>query len=164
MGMLATVRQLEEAQLRALLQNPDTVLDFVQQRVAAAEELDLDKAWHGLHYLLTGDAWGDEEPLCFLLNGGEQIGTEEDHDVGYGPARGIMPGQVKEFAQALAAISEPEFRKRYDSEEMAELVVYPNGWAEEPAEMLDWLVGSFTALQRFVAAAADKNRALVIYL
>src|SRR5262245_51191373 len=30
----------------------------------------LDKAWHGIHYLLTGTAWEGVLPLDFLVRGG----------------------------------------------------------------------------------------------
>ena len=49
---------------------------------------DLDKAWHGLHYLFTGTDEGGNSPLDFLAVGGEEIGTIE---VGYGPARALEP-------------------------------------------------------------------------
>src|SRR5688500_6275073 len=35
---------------------------------------DLDKAWHGIHYLLTGTAWEGAEPLNFLVAGGRPVG------------------------------------------------------------------------------------------
>jgi len=47
------------------------------------QRLDLDKAWGGLHFLLTGTAWEGEPPHSFLLDGD----TVGDIDVGYGPAR-----------------------------------------------------------------------------
>lgn len=40
------------------------------------EGVDLDKAWHGLHYLLTGTAWEGEPPLNVLAAGGREVGTE----------------------------------------------------------------------------------------
>lgn len=58
------------------------------------DEVDLDKSWHGLHFLFTGTAWEGEEPACFLVLGGEGIGN----DVGYGPARVLMPDDVGRFA------------------------------------------------------------------
>src|SRR5688500_4635495 len=41
---------------------------------------DADKAWHGLHYLLTKTAWGGEPPLDFIALGGTPVG---DEDLGY---------------------------------------------------------------------------------
>lgn len=46
--------------------------------------VDLDKAWHAIHYLLTGEADEVPGPLGFLVSGGAPVGAIE---VGYGPAR-----------------------------------------------------------------------------
>jgi Domain of unknown function (DUF1877) len=42
---------------------------------------DLDKSWHGIHYLLTGTASGGVAPVNFLVAGGRPVGKL---DVGYG--------------------------------------------------------------------------------
>ncbi|MCA9179414.1 MAG: DUF1877 family protein, partial [Planctomycetales bacterium] len=31
------------------------------------ESISLEKAWHGLHFLLTGDAWETEGPAAFIV-------------------------------------------------------------------------------------------------
>ncbi len=164
MSMSGMLRQLDESQLVQLLDNPDEVLDFTDKEVPASEELDLNKAWHGLHFLLTGEAWGGEEPVCYLLDAGEQTGDEEEHDVGYGPARGLHVPQVKAFAEALAAITKQELTSRYDGQRMMALELYPRGWEEEPEEMRDWLVASFDELQHFVKQAATEAKALLVWI
>jgi hypothetical protein len=35
--------------------------------------VDIDKGWHGLHFLFTGTADGGEERACYLVRGGEEI-------------------------------------------------------------------------------------------
>jgi hypothetical protein len=164
MSMSGMLRQLDESQLTQFLDNPDDVLDFLDKEVPASEELDLNKAWHGLHFLLTGEAWGGEEPACYLLAAGEQIGDEEEHDVGYGPARGLHVPQVKAFAGALAAVTKQELASRYNGQQMMELELYPRGWEEEPDEMRDWLAASFDELRQFVRQAAMEDSALLVWL
>jgi hypothetical protein len=160
-GML---RQLEELQLAHLVENPDEVLDFLDSEVPASQELDLDKTWHGLHFLLTGEAWGGEEPVCYILAAGEQIGDEEEHDAGYGPARGLYVSQVKAFAEALTAISKQELSSRYNGQQMMALEIYPRGWEEEPDEMREWLLAGYDKLQHFVVQTAATSKALLIWL
>ncbi|MDQ2769438.1 MAG: YfbM family protein [Bacteroidota bacterium] len=162
--MNGILRQVDEVQLQHLLNKPDEVMDFVDSEVPTSEEIELDKAWHGLHFMLTGEAWEGAEPLCYLLSSGEQIGDEEDHDVGYGPARCINAQQVKNFSDALSGITEKEFSSRYDSQKMTALELYPRGWEEEPVEMRDWLTQSFIDLQKFVKKAASRNKALLVWL
>ncbi|MGI4760735.1 MAG: YfbM family protein [Janthinobacterium lividum] len=162
--MTGILRQLDEKKLEAFLSKPDEVLDFVDSDVPATDELDIEKAWHGLHFMLTGTAWEGVEPVCYLLSGGEQIGNEEEHDVGYGPARGIRASKVQNFANAISVITEQNFANLYDGQKMAALELYPRGWEEEPAEMQNWLTSSFNSLQEFVKQAAQKKKALLIYL
>jgi hypothetical protein len=38
-----------------------------------AADSDLGKAWHGIHYLLSGSAWGGDWPASFLLLGGAVV-------------------------------------------------------------------------------------------
>lgn len=164
MSMTGILRQIDDEKLELLLSDPDKVLDFVDSNVPANAELDIEKAWHGLHFMLTGTAWEGDEPVCYLLSGGEQIGDEEEHDVGYGPARGLHANQVQEFAKAISAITEQDFTRRYDGQKMAALELYPRGWEEEPTEMQSWLTNSFTKLQAFVKQTAQLGKALLIYL
>jgi hypothetical protein len=95
------------------------------------EVVDLDKAWHGLHYLLTGTAWEGDPPLNFLVTGGHEVGDEE---VGIGPARTFTPGETREIAAALAAVSDQELRARFAPAEMMRLEIYPEIWDRDPAE------------------------------
>lgn len=43
--------------------------------IEARASTDLDKAWHGIHYLLTETAWEGNEPLNFLVQGGNVAGN-----------------------------------------------------------------------------------------
>jgi hypothetical protein len=44
---------------------------------------EVDKAWHAIHFSLTGDPFEGRIPLNFLVTGGRSIGE----DLGYGPLR-----------------------------------------------------------------------------
>src|SRR5512135_1798793 len=63
--------------------------------------LDVDKAWNGIHFLLTGDAQHGTPPLGFIV-GGKPLG---DIDVGYGPARGFDAAEVRAIADALRPLT-----------------------------------------------------------
>src|SRR5690349_11334743 len=99
MGMIIVFHLARREQLSSLLASPEQVTDFLRdsggEDVGLSENrLDLDKAWHGLHFLLTGTDWGGTPPLNFIVAGGETIG---DVDVGYGPARAFTPEQLAEI-------------------------------------------------------------------
>jgi hypothetical protein len=95
MSMIGNLRLVSDEQLNELFADPDQVEDFLYEsgEPSPDEEDDVDKAWQGLHFLLTGSAWNGEPPLNFLVSGGREIG---DVDVGYGPARGFTSTEVAE--------------------------------------------------------------------
>ena len=141
---------------------PATPAAVVQPPRMDGDEVDLDKAWHGLHFLFTGTAWEGDEPACFLVRGGEAIGSV---DVGYGPARALAPDRVRRFAEFLEALSPDELDRRYDPARMTALDIYPGNWTGtgEPEEM-DVLLEGFAMLRDFVTETREAGDALVVYL
>jgi hypothetical protein len=128
------------------------------------DDVDLDKTWHGLHFLFTGTAWEGSEPGCYLVRGGQEIG---DEDVGYGPARALMPDEVQRFAEFLEQLTPDELARRYDPERMKALEIYPDIWTntEEDGESeVDYLLGGFDTLRDAVRRARTAEAGLVIYL
>lgn len=112
-------------------------------------ECDLEGMWHGLHFLFTGTAWEGNEPACYLVQGGEDLG-DEDFDV---PPRLLRPEQVRDFNRFLAELSEDELRRRYDSKRMTELKIDPAGlWQRTTAPSaaaFAQIIESFNELKTF---------------
>lgn len=125
--------------------------------------MDLDKAWHGLHFLFTGSDWSGEFPEGFLVTCGEPVG---DVDVGYGPARSFTPSEVEKIAVFLEAQDEGALRQRLDPKKMAELEIYPSIWEHNTNMEEEWeyLVDGFRRMKQFVREAAAKKMALLVYL
>jgi len=125
-------------------------------------ELDLDKAWHGLHFIFTGTAWEGEAPGCFLVSGGEEIGDEDDDS----RPRLLDVAQVKEISTFLTSLSDDNFIHRFDADRMTALEIYPEViWKRDAGSRLtpiDYLRQAFHDLRAFVEAAADRGDAIVI--
>lgn len=138
---------------------PAKELDLAEDEVA---ELDLDKSWHALHYLLTGTAWEGEEPLDFIVKGGIEVGE----DTGYGPARALTSAQVQALNTALQPIDEELLRSRFNPAEMMRLEIYPSIWDRDPAEedSLGYVLSAFDELKTFVAEAAEDDLGLLIHI
>ena len=125
------------------------------------KRMDLDKAWHGIHYLLTGTSFKGGFPLNFLVLGGEQLGHVE---VGYGPARVFTSAQVREIAAALAPIDETSLRDRFNPDEMMKLAIYPAIWDRDPADddTFAYCAEFYSEMKAFVADAAERGVGLVV--
>jgi hypothetical protein len=121
--------------------------------------LSLDKAWHGVHYLLTGSA----DPVDTLAGHAVLGGTETGEDFsGYGRARLYEPDQVAAIAAALAdAAVMRDAVARFDPGRMKELQIYPFGWEDGDR---DWLVASLSELACFYAEAAAGGSAIATCL
>jgi hypothetical protein len=122
---------------------------------APGHSVSLDKAWHGLHYLLCGAIEPAPGPLGQAVFGGSEIGE----DCGYGPARYFAPSQVAEIADALRSPGlEQELHGRFDGAAMTQLGVYPGTWETDDGE---WLIKAFRTLRDFYAAASEAEQAVV---
>lgn len=122
---------------------------------ASEHSISLDKAWHGLHYLLCGMPGPTPDPLGQAVFGGEELGS----DNGYGPARCFTPSQVAEIARALKAKGlEAVLVNRFDIADLTQMGVYPGTWDEDDR---DWLIEAFRTLRAFYKEASAANHAVV---
>ena len=62
--------------------NADAFMEWLED-VDGRISFDVDKAWHAVHFTLTGDAWNVDGALGQIVLGGEPFGEE----IGYCPAR-----------------------------------------------------------------------------
>lgn len=100
--------------------------------------LDIDKEWHVLYTLLTGDVSNPSEirrgppPLGNLIMGGEETAFPG----AYGMKRVLTPEKVCDVANALAKILPDDLISRFDREAFSkvEIYAYPsaiNGWDKD---------------------------------
>jgi uncharacterized protein DUF1877 len=145
----------------ATRKEPETPEDIDRLREI---ECDLEGVWHGLHFLFTGTAWEGDEPACYLVQGGEEVG-DADFDV---PPRLLRPGHVRDFSGFLGGLSEDELRRRYDPKRMTEMKIDSVGmWqgATAPAGAIPApLLEAFNELRVFTGAAASAGDAIVVHL
>lgn len=166
MSMIGAVALLSEARVQSLLADPHGVYAAVDTAYndPAAGFVDLDKAWHCLHYLLTGSAWGGEEPLNFLVKGGTPLGEE---DVGHGPARVFRPPEVAAVADALAPLDAASLLLRFDAQKLDQLGIYPGGFSELDLRSdyeLGYYLGPFEELKRLTARAKAEGAGMLVWL
>ena len=122
--------------------------------------LDLEKSWHGLHYLLTGSADQPKGVLGQAIFGGREVGE----DIGYGPARILSRDEVKGIAAALAVVTPATLAARYDAVTMDRLNIYPTVWTRDGPEGLRWLQNDLPGLQSFYRKAADSGSEVILLI
>ncbi|QLQ36838.1 YfbM family protein [Micromonospora robiginosa] len=155
MGMVLIGRRLSGPELSAAAADPTTVAPLLH---GDDPLLDLDKSWHGLHYLLTGTAWDTDDGAGAAILGGEPIGD----DVGYGPPRLLAPDAVRAVADGLDAVNEATLRARFDPDAMTDEGIYPAIWHDGDDEFDTYLWPSFVELRRFYRTAATQGEGVLL--
>jgi hypothetical protein len=121
-----------------------------------AEILRLQKAWHGVHWLVNGVAEGGAPPLDELVTGGTPIGQK----LAYGPATLLSSTEVQKVAKALEPLTAEAMQARFNLDAAMRDSIYgvqENGDAA-------WLASSFEQLKALYQSAARNKRAVLRWL
>jgi Domain of unknown function (DUF1877) len=164
MGMVVCLVALPPEKLEELRADEDLIEEFLYPDDGESEpenSIDLDKAWHGIHYLLTGKAEGGELPFSLAVTGGEFFGPE----IGIGPPSFLTAKLVSDVAAAVSALSSDELRTRFNAKDMEAKDIYPDGiWVRDGAESLDYLIENYEPLVEFYRNAASRGDAIIKWL
>ena len=163
MGMVGCFAAVSPKTLSDLQRNPDSIEEYLYPDDGDSEppnSIEVDKAWHGIHYLLAGTAEGGPEPVSLAIFGGEEFGPE----VGYGPARFLTPSQVKAVSSALSALPALELAKRFNPTDMDKKDIYPTIWVRDGDDGLNYLLENYEPLVVFYREAASRGDAVLQWL
>jgi hypothetical protein len=121
--------------------NPEAMLAKLQEQKADERRFSLEKEWHALHFLITGDSSLESDtqlqpPYCNIV----MEGTPTQFEATYGFVRYLTPEEVRAVAELLSTISVEELRQRFDPAAFNAAKIYPNprpgGWDDEEIEPL----------------------------
>jgi hypothetical protein len=161
MEMIGNLRPASDAQIQHLLASPTDVTRFLYGAEAdERERVVLKKAWHAIHFVLTGSRLGGDEPLNFLVSEGTPVG---EVDVGFGPARVLTSQQVRSLATALAPLEPEEVAARVDLRQLDEELIYPGDWQRNGMDV-DYVVGSYRDMRNLIGRLADQGLGMVLYI
>jgi hypothetical protein len=154
MGMVMSFTQVTPDDLRLAMENPeriDQLLDHLNE--AGAPQVDLDKAWDGIAFLLS--AARTRLPLPSM---GDQM---------LDPDRGCVAWfaeTVERVAQRLRATPFDQLAPHFDPRRMTERDVYPSSIWERDDDALDYLRVHYVKLVGFFDAAARSGAAAIMTL
>jgi hypothetical protein len=132
--------------------------DVAAQWFADGEPLDLGQAWHGLHFLLNGSAWGGSPPLFDAVLGGKPLGDPTSYE----PIRFVSPDEAEAVAEALPPPE--ELVPRFTHKAMKQGEVYPDAWWDEPDVLTAHLLPAYHDLVLLFTDAAAAGEAVLITL
>ena len=127
------------------------------------QTIDIDQAWHGIHFLLTGSPDAGAYPLDFLLAGGMEVGARDD---GFGPSRAFSPDEVREIWSSIEPITAEFLQAQYTAQALVDNRIYPeNAWdTSSDFDFADFIASNYRELRNFLESANAENQAVVVYL
>ena len=145
---------LSVSDLEALERDPDVAATWFADDVP----FDLGTAWHAIHFLLHGSAWGGSGPLFDAVLGGTPLGDPSSYE----PVRFLSADQV---AAVAAALPPPEeLVPRFTHQALRQAEVYPDGLWDTSDALTAVVLPAYTRLASFFASAAAANEAVLITL
>ena len=121
----------------------------------------LDKAWHGIHYLLTSSDGPTAAPESMVIFGGKPVGNDQ----GYGPAQLLSPAEVRQIAALLEKYPPEALAARYDPKAMEAAKIYPAIiWVREGPEALKYVLQFYSQLIAFYKGAAERGEAVLLVI
>jgi hypothetical protein len=167
MGMVMCLETASDKSIKQLLRKPDLIESWLSGDSEETEvsdehiQVDLDKAWHAIHFLLCGSADGGDGPEAFLLAGGTAIG---DIDVGYGPARAFRSDEIKAISKALTVIPPEALRARFNHALLKKHDIYPSIWDRNDPGDVDYTIEYYDTLLQHLNTAASKGMGMIVFL
>ncbi len=163
MSMIGNLLRVTQAELNEYLNNSSLLESRIYNDETDDSNLvDIDKAWEGIIFLLTGQCLADaDHPLLAVLFSGQVI--DNDQDLGYGPAHYVTPEQTVELNSQISQITVADLKQRFDPERMIELGIYPEIWDDSP-ETFEYLKEYFNIVQQVYREASSKNEAIVSFI
>ena len=140
--------------LSALEADPDVAALWF----ADFDPLDLGAAWHGLHFLLNGSAWGGSPPLFNAVLGGTPLGDPTSYE----PIRFLAPGEVVAVTRALPPWE--ELVPRFTHKALRQAEIYPDSVWEQPDALTALLQPAYASLVFLFGTAAVQQQAVLITL
>ena len=146
----------QRSQLLALVESQGDVIAFIQDDIEEQWDTDwlceTDKAWDAIHRCLTDGTLSDDNstPFHWCVLNGAQMYAGDDYIVSF-----VDAPNVKQVADAIATITESEFRTRYHAIDDSDYGMPLSG------EDLEYTLSYFTSLRDLFARAATANRSVL---
>ena len=119
----------------------------------------LDKAWHGIHFLLTGSQAQTTAPESMVIFGGRPIGPDQ----GYGPAQLLSPSDARRVAKLLESFPPQALAAKFNPRAMEAAKIYPDIiWVREGPEALKYVLQFYAQLLAFYKEAAERGDAVLL--
>ncbi len=162
MGMIGFYKIANEEEINKLKSGEISSSEFIYDDMDNV--VDIDKAWHAIHFTLTGELGGrdDNDPLSMVVLGGIPINNE---DLGCGPLTYYTKEEVSISNEELKKLNEEEFRSRFSLEAMVEEGIYPVVCGQDTEEeFFNYIWENFKVVKCIFNKASEEGKCIVFLL
>lgn len=161
MGMIGYFFRADDGAIQEI-QNGSTAAVVFKEGLEG-QLLDIDKSWHAIHFIVTGNPYEGEGGgiLDQLIFGGAPV---NDDDLGYGPAMLVEKGAVLQLADALKEWDKETFREKFHMESLVEHEIYPVMEGEDAEEFFLYIWEYFELLKEFYQEAAKEGQNVLTFI
>ena len=154
MGILGSYMSIEENLFEQAIRGEGEAIG-----VEKFQQLDIDKSWEMIHFLLCRCKENGEPPMGYVIPMRDEneldFGEDTDGRVFY-----ITAQQVREADEFVQSLSDDALREMYDFKEMQKDGVYPIDHEEEASWLYDYIYSYLTKIREFYHQAAEKGHAI----
>jgi hypothetical protein len=180
MGMRLELKQITPDFLTELIAIPSLIEDA---RDEGATAISLDKAWAAIHFMLIGTDKRTRNILSRAILGSVVLEAEEiaasnaefadqsdpnenpDEEIYLGYTYYLTPTEVIEAAAALLAISEDDFRKKYDPAQLLAHYIYGGNWVVgDNIDLEQFILPNYRDLVKYYQDAAKRGNGMLVTL
>lgn len=167
MDNILHIEELTTERIAELLAHPEELHDQVfsncdDWKVAGRTAMANGNIWQTIHLLLADDPWDGPWPLNFMaaLNVGTTVSYHEEHP----PAKFFNPEEAQAISNALQEITPQQLAERFDPNDRRLFEVDCPMAACDTAEefVTEYLVPNYEEIRDFIAAAAGRNKGLLV--
>ena len=148
-------QRVDEGELDRVERDPDTAALLL----ADGDPFDVGPAWHAVHALLTGTAWGGSGPAFDAVLGGTPVGDPSTYE----PVRVLVPARASAVAVLLAGLPADDLRGRFTHRAFRQMEVYPDVW-DQPDVLTTFVLPAYERVRAFYAGAAGAADGVLLQL
>lgn len=155
--MVIYLRRASAADVERIRANPTSLEHFVfEQGEHRIDLIGFDKAWHALHFMLTGQAYGRDHPLGIIADETPTEGTDEN---GFGGFSVIEPSRLAIFAEKLSEVTDEALAARFDPQAMlaADIYIADAFVEDDPVEAVEYILQGLPDLRQFVTSCSERG-------
>ena len=152
-------RRTTPAEVLELERDPDLAAHLLADG-PEEQMFELGRAWHGIHFLLNGSAWGGDGPAFDAVLGGVPVGDPSSYE----PVRLLPPAAVEAVAGQLASQSFAVVTPRFTHRALQQADVYPDDAWSAPDALTAFLLPALADLTAFFGAVSAAGDAVLVQL